>query len=52
MKTEPKYKPIPRLNPHGSGCAGHKDSLLDCEFTQKDERDLLVSILDRIIEEK
>jgi len=48
MKT---YKPIPSFNDHGSTCKGHANYLLDCEYTQQDERDLLVSVLDRYIEQ-
>lgn len=48
-KTIQKFKPIPRFNPHGKECSGHGNARLDCEYTEKDERSLLGSILDKKI---
>jgi len=49
---EKKYTPIPRFNDHGAGCKGHANFLLDCEYTEQADRDLIVQILDRLINEK
>ncbi len=48
--TEKKeYKPVPRLNDHGSGCKGHCNWMLDCEFKTREERDIMISALDNYI---
>ncbi len=40
------YKAVPRFNDHGSSCKGHANSMLDCEYTKKEERELLIAIID------
>ena len=45
------FKPVPRFNDHGSTCKGHANHMLDCTYEKKEDRERLVSILDRIIEE-
>lgn len=49
MKEEKEYKPIPRFNDHGSSCKGHSNSMLDCEYTKKAERDLMVNVIDNYL---
>lgn len=49
---EKEYSPIPRFNDHGSGCKGHANWMLDCEFTKKDERDTLIMALDNYLPKK
>jgi len=46
MKT---YEPIPAFNDH-KNCQGHSNFMLSCEFTKKEERDLLVKVLENYIE--
>lgn len=42
-------KPIPRFNNHGSGCSNHQNWMLDCEFTNEDDRAIMRLVLDRKI---
>lgn len=44
------FKPIERFNDHGSTCKGHANHMLDCDYTEKEDRDLMVTILDNYIE--
>lgn len=39
------------FNDHGSGCSGHRNTLLDSTYENKEDRDLLITILDRLIKE-
>lgn len=47
---EKEFESIPRFNDHGSTCSGHGNYVLDCEYKIKDQRDLLVKVLDNYIE--
>jgi hypothetical protein len=49
--TEKIYKPIARFNDHGATCKGHANWMLDCEFTKQEERDVMINVLDRLINE-
>ena len=44
-----KYPPVAPFNPHGSTCKGHGMSFLDCTYETKEERDLMVQILNNYI---
>lgn len=46
---EKTYKPIPRFNDHGAGCKGHGNSMLDCTYEKKSERDNLINVLNNYI---
>jgi len=39
------FKPVQRFNDHGSGCKGHANFMLDCTYENKEDRDLLHTIL-------
>ena len=42
-----EFKPIPRFIPEScKGCKGHGIYMLDCDYTKKEDRDLLSKILD------
>lgn len=45
------YEKIPSFNDH-SNCKGHANYMLDCEYTSKEERDLLSNTLKNYINEK
>ena len=45
-----KYKKFPAFKDH-SNCQGHANYYLDCEYENEDERELLISILDRRIKQ-
>lgn len=50
---ENKYEPIPRFVPDTcKNCKGHSNFVLDCEYTDKEDRDLLVSVLKNYTNEK
>ena len=42
--------PIPKFNDH-SNCQGHANYILDCEYTKKDDIDLIIKVLDNYIGE-
>lgn len=44
-----QYEKVPAFNDH-LNCKGHANFMLDCEYEKKEERDLLVSVLDNYIE--
>lgn len=46
---EKQYEKIPAFNDH-INCKGHGNYMLDCEYTTKDDRDLLVKCLENYIE--
>ena len=46
MKT---YEPIPAFLDH-KNCQNHSNFMLSCEFTKKEDRDLLSEVLSRYIE--
>ena len=46
---EKLYQVIPKFNDHGSSCQGHKNYILDCEYTNKEEGTLLVKVLDNYL---
>jgi len=47
--TIEKLPPIKAFNPH-SNCKGHACAFLDCTYEYREERDLMVKILDKYIE--
>ncbi len=36
----------PRFNPHGAECKGHGIYMLDIDYSEQQERDLLVKVLE------
>ena len=46
---EKKLEPIPRHNNHGQECKGHANWMLDCTFETQEERDIMISVLDKHI---
>jgi hypothetical protein len=42
---------IPKFNDHGSNCKGHANYMLDCEYENQEDRELLVKVLDNYIDE-
>lgn len=50
MENTKKYKEIKATKPH-SDCTGCNSSMLASTYETKEERDLLGSILDRLIKE-
>ena len=42
----PEIKPF---NDHGSGCSGHANYMLDCTYTKKEDRELIIKCLDNYI---
>jgi len=46
-----EYEKIPPFNPHNN-CTGHGIYMLDIDYTDKDDRDLLVKCLNHFIDEK
>ena len=45
-----EFKPIPRFIPEScKGCKGHGIYMLDCDYTKKEDRDLLNKVLDDYI---
>lgn len=49
MPEDKACPPIKRFNDHGSGCKGHGNWMLDCEFTKQSERDVLASAISNYI---
>ena len=47
MKSE--YKPVPRFNDHGATCKGHQNWMLDCEYTNKEDREALIKAIDNYL---
>lgn len=45
MKTDPVYAPLKPFNPH-SNCVGHKMSFLEDPMDTKEDRDMMLKILD------
>ena len=45
---EKTYEKVPSFNPH-SNCQGHGIYVLDCEYEDKEDRELLVRCLDNYI---
>lgn len=43
---ETKFKPIPPFNDHGAVCKGHANWMLDCTYEKKEDREMLLKILD------
>ena len=42
-----KYTPVPKFVPDTcKNCKGHANYMLDCEYENKDDRDLLISVLE------
>lgn len=47
-----EYQKVPSFTPDThKGCKGHADYMLDCEYTEKADRDLLVNVLSNYIDE-
>ena len=42
-------EPIPKFNDHPN-CKGHANFMLDCEYTEKEDRNLLVKVLENYID--
>lgn len=48
---EKQYEKIPRFVPDScKNCKGHANYMLDCEFTDKEDRNLLLRVLDNYIQ--
>lgn len=52
LKIVKNYKPTPRFNDHGGTCKGHANYMLDCEYTEKKDRDLLSGVLSHYISDE
>ena len=48
---EKQYEKVPAFNDHPN-CKGHANFMLDCEYTKKEDRDLLSVVLSNYIDEK
>ena len=48
-KEKEIYGPIKKFNDHPN-CKGHANYMLDCEYTKKSERELIVNCLDNYIQ--
>lgn len=42
-------KTIPRLNNHGAGCKNHSNWMLDCDFSNPEDRETMIHVLDQHI---
>ena len=49
---ETKLKAYPRFNDHGVNCKGHQNWMLDNDFTKQEDRDNMINVLDKHIDEK
>lgn len=47
--SDEKFEGIKPFNDHGSGCSGHANWMLDCTYTKKEDRDLIIKCLDNYI---
>lgn len=47
--AEKKFEPIKAFNDH-PGCKGHANYMLDCTYEKKEDRDLMMEILTKYID--
>ena len=50
--SDEKFEGIKPFNDHGSGCSGHANYMLDCTYTKKEQRDLIIKCLNNYIAEE
>lgn len=48
---EKQYEKIEGFKDH-SNCPGHANFILDCEYETKDQRDLLVSVINNYVKDE
>ena len=48
MSKDKTFEPIKPFNDHTS-CQGHANFMLDCTYERKEDRDLIIKVLDNYI---
>lgn len=48
MAKDKTFEPIKPFNDH-IGCKGHANYMLDCTYERKEDRDLIIKVLDNYI---